>query len=242
MRFTPWILLASCATAVAQDRPPIATDRPGFSDGSNLVAPGILQLEAGFFRSQKGNQNFTSLGDALFRFGVNQKCEARVIGITYGFAPNSTRDLLDPSIGFKYRLSERNGELTFIGQSTIPVGESNLRSNEWNATGKLAFTKAMGAWTFGSNLVISQIGSGSNRFDQTALSLFFPRTINSQLTLTPEFWGVNRTGQGASSAAFTSIAGTYLVDNDTQLDLRIGTGFNQVRDGWFIQGGFSVRF
>lgn len=199
-------------------------------------------MESGFFRTQVGSQTTTSIGDLLLRFGVSNDFEFRIIGLSYGLAPGANEGLLDPSIGFKYRLLDTNGELTFVGQTTVPIGASALRANEWNATAKLAYTRPVGDCTVGGNLAYSQIGSGGGRFGQFAVSAFVSKPLNARASLTPEIWFVDRISRGGPAATFVSLAGTYLVGNDTQLDLRIGTGLHQARDGWFLQGGVSVRF
>lgn len=239
-------MLAVIPTFVlADDRPPIATDRPGFSDGSNVVGYRGFQVESGYFRTFLNGGDTISFGDTLIRYGTSKNFEVRVIGLSYGFAPGSTQSFLDPSLGFKYRLQEGSAsqpEITFIGQTTVPIGSHPIRANSYNPTAKIAWTKAVGSDTFGGNLVYSKNGPSGGHFDQAAISLFLSHPLNSRLALTPEIWGVNRVAAGGSGGAFASLAGTYLLSADTQIDLRIGSGFNQNRDGWFIQTGVSWRF
>ncbi len=233
-----------CCLCEAQDNqtPPIATDRPGYSDGSNVVAPGRLQIETGFFRTQVGSETTSSIGDLLVRAGVSQMVELRLIGLSYGFSPTSNQ-LLDPSIGFKYRLRrDEKAEVTLIGQSTFPIGSGDLRANEWNPTLKIAWTTPRGSDTLGGNFVSTRLGSGASRFDQFVTTLFYSKPVTSATSLTTEIWGIDRIAPGQPAAGFASVAITHLLDNDRQLDFRIGSGFNASRDGWFIQGGFSIRF
>jgi len=245
MDVKPMMMILAMAPlgVVAQDaRPPIGTDRPGFSDGSNLVAPKVFQIETGFFRTEVQKQATTSVGDVLFRYGLSQQFELRIINVSYGFAPGDVKGWLDPSIGFKLRLSQRNGEWTLIGQTTVPTGTHALRVNEWNPTAKIAWTKPIKSDTIGGNFVLARMGSSGSQFTQGAVSLFYSRPISPKDTLTGEIWFVDRIGKGLPGAGFTSLAIANLVNNDTQLDVRIGTGFNQNRDGWFLQGGLSIRF
>ncbi|MEQ1821433.1 MAG: transporter [Fimbriimonadaceae bacterium] len=236
------LFISASAMAVAQARSPIATDRPGFSDGSNLVGAGVLQFESGFFRTVVGSSVTTSLGDGLLRYGINERFEVRLIGISYGFAPG-IEQWLEPSIGFKARIVQSpRGELTFIGQTTVPVGSGALRTNEWNPTFKVAATAPLGRDTVGGNLAYARLGSGNSRFDQFALSAFVARPLTTKSALTGEVWVVDQISRGGPAAGYISLAITHLLNNDQQLDLRIGTGFNQGRDGWILQGGFSVRF
>ena len=243
-RIASIFLLIPALAAAIQDTP-IATDRPGFSDGSNVVGKGISQAEFGFFRTQVGGSAFWSAGDLLLRYGVSDDLELRLIGLSYGFATGGTDDWLDPSVGFKYRF-QRGGdgrpELTFVGQTTIPVGTSPLRSNSVNPTAKLAWTMPYGPGTVGGNLVFARFGSSGARFNQAALSLFYGQSLSPRFAITGEAWVVDRIGPGLDGAGYGSLAGTYLLDLNTQIDLRIGSGFNESRDGWFLQGGLSVRF
>ncbi len=242
MRFLPLLFVAASVAASADDRPPIATDRPGFSDGTNLVSPRTLQFEGGFFRTQLGSSVTTSLGDGLFRYGMNDKFELRLVGLAYGFG-SGTEQWLEPSIGCKFRLFQGpEGEITFIGQTTVPIGAGDLRSDEWNPTFKLAGTTPLGKDTLGGNVAFSRFGSGASRYDQGAISLFLSRPLDAKNAVTGEVWFVDRISRGGPGAGYGSIAVAHLVNNDTQLDLRLGTGFNSRRDGWFLQGGVSVRF
>lgn len=200
-----------------------------------------VQVEAGFFRTQVGSQATTSYGDVLIRYGVSEQFELRLFGLSYGVIQGAT-EWLDPSLGFKYRLHKGREEVTFIGQTTVAVGAGALRSNVWNPTAKIAWTTPLGGDTLGGNVVIGRIGGGTSRFDQFAASLFLSRPVSSSTALTAELWAVDRVAKGARGGAFASLAATCLVDANTQLDLRIGTGFNSRRDGWFLQGGVSFRF
>lgn len=202
-------------------------------------------MEVGFFRTVVGSQATTSTPDLLIRYGFTPDFELRLIGLTYGFAPGSQEAWLDPSVGFKYRLQRGAAgvpEITFVGQTTVAIGASSLRANATNPTGKIAWTMGLGKGTVGGNLVYGRLGSAGSQFNQGALSFTYSQAIDARLALTGEVWAVDHYAKGAGSAAYGSIAGTYLINNDTQLDLRVGSGFNERRDGWFIQGGISFRF
>lgn len=237
-----FLILLMPALGLADDRPPIATDRPGFSDGSNVMPPGVLQAEGGIFRTQTGKAVNFSAGDLTLRYGIGRNAELRLVGLSYGFAPGDAKAWLDPSIGFKLRVYQGRGEVTLIGVTTIPVGTSPLRANEWNPTGKIAWTLPVGKDTLGGNLVVGRLGSGAGRFTQSALSVYLGHPVTGRLTLIPELWAVDKVGKGGKAGGFGSLAAAYLLNNDTQIDLRIGTGFNQSRDGWLLQAGISFRF
>ncbi len=243
-----WILWAALCVptiAAAQGRSPISTDRPGFSDGSFVVPDRVWQIETGFFRTYVGGQPTTSVGDLVLRRGLGSRAELRILGLTYGYAPGNLTGFLDPSIGFKFRLQEatgKRGEITFIGSSTFPVGASPLRANIWNLTAKIAWSTPIGADTLGGNFAIAQQGAGAQRFAQGAVSLTYSHSLSAPTSLTAEAWVVDHVGRGLGTGSYCSLAVTQLLNLNTQLDLRLGTGLNQGRDGWFLQGGVSFRF
>lgn len=239
------VCLLCSGLAAAQERPPISTDRPGFSDGSSVVGKGVKQLEVGFYWSNVGGDSSSTLPDLVFRYGWTDEFELRIVGVTYGFFPAETRDWLDPAVGFKYRLqrpSGRRGELTFEAQSTVKTSDSPLRANEWNPTYKLLASTPVGEDSLGANLVWSRNGSGASRYDQWGLAGTYTHNLNARSNLTLELWGVDHVSAGESNGYFGSLAYAFLPNNDTQWDIRLGSGFNFNRDGWFIQGGYSVRF
>ncbi len=239
----PGLLLSS--VAFGQERSPIATDRPGFSDGSNVVGARTFQIETGFFRTFLSGGAATSVGDGLLRYGLSDDFELRIIGLAYGFGVGRGEAWLDPSVGFKYRLQRpagRRGEITLLAQTTVPLGENELRSNRWNPTFKALWTTPIGSDTLGGNLVTSWIGPSGSVFRQNVVTLFYSRPVTRRLSVTGELFGIDKVSLTDNGGGFGSIAGTFLLDNDRQLDLRIGSGFNQHRDGWFLQAGFSQRF
>lgn len=245
MRF----LLATCillpVACAAQERPPINTDRPGFSDGSGIVGKGVNQVEAGFITTFVTGDATTAIPDLLFRHGLSDDFELRLSGLSYGFAPMSSQGWLDPSVGFKYRLQRpkgKRGELTFEAQTTVRTSDSDLRANAWNPTLKLLATLPVGDDSIGGNLVWARIGSGDAQFDQRALALSYNHALDAKTGLTLEAYAVDHVSAGEGVGYFASLALTYLSTNDSQWDVRVGTGFNASRDGWLLQGGYSVRF
>lgn len=70
----------------------INPDRPGIADGSQTIARGVFQLEAGIDR-EKGDNSFPT----LLRYGISKNFESRV---------ESDNALTHPLLGFKFHLSD----------------------------------------------------------------------------------------------------------------------------------------
>jgi hypothetical protein len=205
----------------------------------------VFQIESGFFRTFLAGQATSSIGDTVLRRGIGPRAEIRIVGLSYGLAPGGVQGVLDPSIGFKYRLQDgtaKRAEITLITTTTVPVGASPLRANTWNLTGKIAWTLPVRDLSVGGNLVVSQQGAGAGRFTQDVITAFVAKPLSSRTTLTFEGFVIDHTAPGSSASAYGSVALTYLMNNDTQFDLRLGSGLNQHQNGWFLQGGIAFRF
>lgn len=237
--------MIAAASALAQQRPPINTDRPGYSDSSGIVGKRTLQLETGFVRTYVQGDLSETVGDIALRYGLSDDFELRVNGLTYGFQPLGQENWLDPSFGVKFHLLRPKGsrpEISFEAQTTFPIGASPLRNNNWSPVAKLLYSAPLGKDSYGANLVVQRIGAGDGRVNQESFALTYSHPVSAKTTLTLEYWALDRIARMESGSANIGLAATYLLNNDNQLDLRVATGFNQVRDGWLLQGGYSHRF
>ena len=254
-------LVPGLAQAQAQPQPqaqpassgfPIATDRPSFSDASSLVPVGHPQLEIGLTYTSLSGSHVLTVGEGLFRYAVADRFELRLSNGTYQSVTQggTVSGLVDPSIGFKYRFVDgvytgrnRRPEVTLVAQTTLPGGATVFRVNRSQPTGILAWSYALdSATTVGGNLVASDLGPTGARFTQYAASLYASRTLTSTTSVFWEVYGLAPEVAAGPNAGFTDAGVEYLLNQRTQLDFRIGTGFNSSRDGVWIGAGISYRF
>lgn len=256
------ILLApGLAVAQAQPQPPaqtassafpISTDRPSFSDASSLVPVGHPQLETGFTYTFFKGSHVLTIGEGLFRYAVADRFELRLSNGTFQSVTQggTVSGFVDPSIGFKYRFVDgvytgrnRRPELTLVAQTTLPGGATVFRVNRSQPTGIVAWSYAVdSATTFGGNLVASDLGPTGGRFTQYAASLYAARTLNPTTSVFWEVYGLAPEVAAGPNAGFTDAGVEYLLNQRTQLDFRVGTGFNSGRDGTWFGAGISYRF
>src|SRR3954454_10666802 len=82
IRLAAAALLAFAVPLAAQDfsglKEPINPDRPDFTDGPLLVAPGHLQIEGGYTYARAGSEKGRSLGELLLRYAFDDRWEARL--------------------------------------------------------------------------------------------------------------------------------------------------------------------
>jgi hypothetical protein len=239
------LLFALPAVAFSQDKPPIQPDRPGFSDGTGIVGKRTLEVETGKSSSFDSGHPTLSWGDAVLRYGLGGNLELRIVGITYLMVPGGAKGWGDPGFGFKYRLvpaGKGRPDVSFIGLTTVPVGASDVRDNEWNPTIKLAWNLPTGDDAVYGNLVWSRVGSGAERFGQSAMSLGYGHAFNDRDGVGLEVWWIDHTSLDGPGAGFAGISFTHLLNPNIQLDIELQTGLDQHKDGYLFSTGIAVRF
>jgi hypothetical protein len=260
--FAAAVLLTLAAPLGAQSfsglEDPITPDRPSFTNGPLLVAPGHFQLETGYTYSRTGNEKASSLGEVLLRYGVNDRWEARLgLGsydwIDSGVPGERISGFEDPFVQVKIRFNDADSKHRAAGvpavgllvETTIPVGARALTADVWQPSAALAFHWDLPAnWTIESNLGYTDAADGSQRFDQ----LFASLSAGFQLS---EAWGgyleayvfsKESADANASRTRYADAGLSYLVSKDLALDVRVGAGLAQPHPNWFTGLGASVRF
>ena len=256
-----FILAPALAAAQTQPQPqaraaspvvPISTDRPSFSDASSLVPVGHPQLETGFTYTGFNGSHSLTFGEGLFRYAVAARFELRLSNGTYQFVTQggTVSGFVDPSIGFKYKLLDgvytgrnRRPDVTLVASTTLPGGATVFRVNRSQPTGVIAWSYSLdSATTVGGNFVASDFGPTSARFTQYAASLYASRSLTSAASVFWEVYGLFPVVAGGPNAGFTDAGVAYLLNPRTQLDFRVGTGFNSGRDGTWVGAGISFAF
>ena len=246
----PLAVFGLTASAVAQDGFPISTDRPSFSDGTGIIPKGRWQLETGFTFNKVGEAELQTIGEVLLRFPLQERLELRFsnfgLGHTNGVGGGG-EGFLDPVAGVKYRLqtgvSGKTPDLAFVAQATIPAGSPDFRVRRSQPTLKLAgYHQLDAANGAGWNVVWSNLGPRGATFDQWAISGYWACTLDAKTASFVELYHLMPASKGGPNSTFVDAGVTYLLDKATQIDLRIGSGLDQRRDGWFIGAGVAFRF
>ena len=116
----------------------ISADRPGFSTGTNVLAPGCQGIEVGV---QTTHDSETSTRDItspllLYRVGIGERWELRAAwdGISWtNMAGSHERAANDSNIGIKYRLFEGSEwTVSLLGAVSLPTGSRALSSKAYD--------------------------------------------------------------------------------------------------------------
>jgi hypothetical protein len=245
----------------AEEPDEIVTDRPDFTEASNTVGKGRLQLESGFTftRDKKsGLIGSTTYPEALFRIGMFQDWFEWRIAPNFSttrsrddnFAVTRTTGAEDLYFGSKIGLTEQEGalpETALILQTTIPTG-----SNQLTARRMLPGINFLYSWdVIPDSISVGGSTQANKRFDsdetyfELAQSLTVGYTLTEKLGAYTEFFGFlpqNSAPIGIGPQYYFDGGFTYLLTPLMQFDIRAGVGLNKQSDDLFVGSGFSVKY
>src|SRR5436305_8874164 len=171
------------ALLAAQEAEPdrIDPERPDFTNGTGIVAPGRVQVETGYTFTRRGDERRHALGAALVRAGVAPQAEARLVLNSYDWidGPDGRRQgLEDPALEVKVRLTgaaeHRPPGLPAVAlflATTVPAGARPITADAWQPTGKLALGWHLSEQLdLSSNPAYSPPAEDGRRFGQPAAS------------------------------------------------------------------------
>ncbi len=233
---------------------PIITDRPDFTESTETVPIGMTQIEAGVTFARAGDERSNSFGEVLVRHALGRRTELRLevpsFSRTRG-AGGRESGFEDGSIGFKYMLSQGAGgfglkrpRISLIGDTSLPLGSRRFRERKLQPGAKLLLGWDLSdRMALSSNLNYAYLSEEGERFGEFSASLSLgiglTERIGSYLEVFGFFPGGNRDNTRFINGGFT-----YLVNNDFQLDARLGFGLGNDVGGsdTFFGVGVARRF
>jgi hypothetical protein len=255
------VCLLMAAPLAAEDpsgvQEPINPDRPDFTNGPLLVAPGHLQLETGYTYTRTGPERSSSLGEIMLRYALDDRWEARLGLNSYDWidsgVPGEKRitGLEDPFVEVKIRLNDADAKhrspgvpaLGLLVQTTVPVGSRALTSDVWQPTAALALHWDLPAdWSLESNLGYSRAADGDRRFDQLFASASAGFQLNEKLGGFLEGYVFSKENADGSATHFADAGLSYLISKDLAIDVRVGKGLDAPHPNWSTGLGAAFRW
>ena len=248
-RLITFLFIAASGIAGAE---PLVTDRPDATESSSVIAPRFAQFEVGITTGEDPEgESYSDFGGSLLRVGIKEDWELRFgwDGYNDGHGGSGAGDGL---LGFKYYIAPEVRddffpEMALLVHTTVPWGDDELSSNEWDPSFLLSFSHTLNdRWSLGYNvgaeLATSEKANGDDTTRASALySIALGYGATDQLGFFIEVFGDVGLSAGSS---FASLDGgvTWLFSDDSQLDLFVGTGLDDDADDWFVGIGYSIRF
>jgi hypothetical protein len=223
------LVAAAHAPAAGGDPDPLAGDRPGFSDGTATVAPRRVQLEAGL-SAANGDADVLSVGEALIRLGLAPRWEIRAGGLGWVSVDGPGGDdsgLADPSLAAKFRVNPLRDDFAVgvLFGSTLAVGDEAVGAEDAQPFAKLLLGGQVSPrlpWT--ANVGYARASEPAGRFDRFSGSFSLGVGVGERLGTYVEVYGFSEETEGGDVSTYADAGATYLLSEDLQLDLSVGTG------------------
>jgi hypothetical protein len=244
-------LLGGNANAFAQSGrpsvPEIVPDRPDFSESSEVVPAGWLQLESGIrFEGEELLREFSAPA-ALLRIGLGRGVELR-LGAE-GFLSESVGDIRhsgrsDMEVGAKIRLlnqSRAGIDLALLPIVSLPTGTAGFTSGGVDTTIKIAWARQLPSGLgLSGNVNLASLTEDGSRFHQQAMSLSLGRDLLFG-------WGGYVEGFALSKVSAVEGAGVTVnagiaraIGRQVQIDIEAGRGLSSAAPDWFVGFGIAV--
>jgi hypothetical protein len=244
---------------------PLITDRPDFTESTDAIPAGHFQLEAGYtFTYDRENDDRVrdhTAPEFLLRIGVVDDVELRLGWQGYSWTENQfetrtrggrrvtsedwTDGAHDLSVGFKLKLLEQDGlvpHFGILGSMNIPVGSDVVSSGDVEPSAILLWAYDLtDELALAGNVGFASLVDGGDRFFQTSASLSLAVALTEQLGGYVEYFGLYPNAEDSDAAHSLNVGLTYLINNNFQIDWRIGGGLNEEADDFFTGVGFSWR-
>ena len=245
---------------------PLVTDRPDFTESTDAVPTGRVQLEAGYTftydREGKDRLRDHTAPELLLRIGVAKDFELRIGWDGYSWTDSQfegetrsgrrvTREdwsqgAHDMSLGFKYKFHGQDGwkpHFGVIGAISVPSGSHGISSGDVDPEVVLL-------WAYDVNDSLAVAGNvgfavptdAGDRFFQASASFSVAFPLTDKLGAYIEYFGLYPNTEDTDAAHTINGGLTFLVHNDLQLDWRIGVGLNEEANDFFTGIGISRRW
>jgi hypothetical protein len=229
----------------------MVTDRPDFTESSEVVQAGWYQLESGF-AWQTFRQNRTSVmsvGAPLLRLGLGHKIELRLgsegmVGERATGAAGRTFGRADSDIGFKYRIAGETRvrpAMAVIAAVSLPTGSSAFRGGTEPFV-KFALAKGLPlGFSASGNVNWAALPTEQGRLHQKALTLSVSRDLVAGFGGYWEVFGLTGEERGAATSYMFAAGMTRAMGNNAQWDSSISHRLGAAGPDWVYSCGFSFR-
>ncbi len=230
----------------------MATDRPDFTEGTQIIDAGHFQIESGYTYYYDANTDGQSselhvLPEFLLRIGIMEDIEFRFNMPGYIFEEQNKNGLSDFSSGYKHSLFEQGDvlpEISYIAELGLPTGSDNQGTDGLEPALKILWAYQLNEhYSIAGNINFASRHGQDERFIESAASLSSAYAINEKLGVYSEYFGIYPEGGTKNEFDQHYLNGgfTYGLNDNLQLDIRSGFGLNSSAADFFSGIGLSYR-
>jgi len=244
--------VAGCATA-NPSREPLVSDRPDFTESTETMKLGEVQLEGGHTFERITSVKTNTTGELLLRIGVASRAELRIEPGSYAkisFPGGDISGREDGALGMKLRLHAPSGgapsivpAVSLVLSSSVPTGSANFRQRRLQPEVKLA-----SAWTItdrvglSTNFNVARPRDEYGRYTVFAASASFDVEITPRVGAYAEVFGFNPQIAAVGHTRYANTGMTLGLTPNFQLDMRAGIGLNGEAPDYFLGAGLVRRW
>ncbi len=226
------------------------TDRPDFTESSEVVGRDVAQLEMGsvleFDRS--AGVRTLSFGTPLLRWGISKRVEMRIAGDGHisEFGHGTTRrGVGDTEFGIKIKFHDESkwlpamGVIPFVG---MPSGAVGFSSGKMNPGVKFLWAKDVPlGFGLSGNLNATKVTGDGIEFVQKAVTLSVGHDLVAGLAGFWEAFTFAPFDKGTGPNWIYDMGLTRMMGNNAQWDVTWGHRLNQLGPDQFVQVGLTFR-
>ncbi len=243
--------LTGCVGLRPSDLGPIVTDRPDFTESTDVVPSGMIQIEGGYTFASAGDERAHTVGEILIRVPIARRMEVRLEPGSYVSVEGVASELEEPGAGFKVELlqgAETGGRfspaISLLAGTSLP---KEFGRGSYQPEAKLAIgLELTERFSFASNLNYAYLKEVTRRFNQYSASASLAAGIGEKTGSYLEYFIFIRESVGGSASGYLNGGLTYQFNNDFQADARIGVGLvgREVGSGgrYFMGIGLARRW
>jgi hypothetical protein len=243
---------SATAAVAAAPKPELVTDRPDFTESSEVIPRGLFQFESGFSyegdnASGERSRSITA-PSALMRIGLGHRAELR-IGAD-GLLSESVSGVRasggsDMDLGAKFRVLDARSagfDLALLPMVSLPTGGDGFTSGGVDPTLKVTWARELPAG-FGltGNFNFSSLSEDGGRFHQEAMSLSLGHDLFAGWGGYVEGYGFTKMGRDAGKGVTFNGGVSHPIGDDMQFDVEAGRGLSTDAPDWFVGFGFALR-
>lgn len=234
----------------------MVTDRPDFTESSEVVGKGIYQLETGMSYEGDGAGDARSRAfatpQALMRIGLSKRMELRLGGDGFlserdGVGANQvhTTGGSDFEAAVKIRLfgQDKAGfDMAIIPIVSFPIGSEAFSSGGVDPTVKITWARSLPAgFDLSGNVNVSSLTEGDARFSQMAYSWSAGHGLVAGWGMYWELYGFSALEKDGNYAWTFNTGVSHPIGPNRQVDFTVGHALTSAAPDWFVSAGFSVR-
>jgi hypothetical protein len=236
------------AQGTPSGEPELVTDRPGFTETSEVVRRGYLQVESGLSYERDGEAGTVAVPEVLVRLGLSRRIELRLATdglMSERVAGQRTTGAGDVEVAAKFRLldQDRAGfDVAIIPILSLPTGSEAFSSGAADPTIKFTWARGLpAAFDLSGNYNLSSLSAAAGRFVQQALTVSLGHDLAGGFAGYVEAFGLTPMERDGEAGWAIDGGVSRLIGTRMQWDIEAGRGMTAAAPDWFIGVGFGIR-